>query len=292
MSTSTLVGLPGHPSGRPLRQMAMRQMQRRHGNAYVQRMLATRAVPGVQTRLQVGAVDDPLEREADEVARQVVQRTQAAPDETELQRQTAVEEETAVQRRVDTIAPQGGELAPDTEEAIQRSRGSGQPLVAPLRHTMEGAFGADFSSVRIHTNDESDTLNRALGARAFTTGADIYFRQGTYTPGSMDGQELLAHELTHVVQQGGAAQQPVRRRTSPTQEAVEEGELPTPEQKAEAEAAAQAALANAETTQSRAAAEQTQSQIEAESEKGKAATAQQAVADAHAADGPPQGKAA
>jgi hypothetical protein len=70
---------------------------------------------------------------------------------------------------------------------------------------MEGAFGADFSGVKVHTDSKSHELNQSIQARAFTTGQDIFFRQGEYNPGSRPGQELLAHELTHVVQQNGSA---------------------------------------------------------------------------------------
>jgi hypothetical protein len=61
--------------------------------------------------------------------------------------------------------------------------------------------------VNIHADSEADSLNKQVGARAFTTGSDIFFRQGEYNPASSNGQELLAHELTHVVQQGGAGVQ-------------------------------------------------------------------------------------
>src|SRR5262249_16056441 len=64
----------------------------------------------------------------------------------------------------------------------------------------------DFSGVRIHTGAESHSLNRAVNAIAFTTGQDIFFRDGAYNPHDSGGRELLAHELTHVVQQGGATQ--------------------------------------------------------------------------------------
>nr|MCM0593799.1 DUF4157 domain-containing protein [Gloeotrichia echinulata DEX184] len=67
------------------------------------------------------------------------------------------------------------------------------------------AFGADFSGVKVHTDGQSDQLNRSIQARAFTTGQDVFFRQGEYNPGSRGGQELIAHELTHVVQQNGGA---------------------------------------------------------------------------------------
>ena len=62
-------------------------------------------------------------------------------------------------------------------------------------------MGHDFSGVRVHTSAESDTLNQQLSAKAFTTGQDIFFKQGEYNPGSSSGKELIAHELTHVVQQ-------------------------------------------------------------------------------------------
>jgi hypothetical protein len=71
---------------------------------------------------------------------------------------------------------------------------------------MESAFGTDFGGVRVHTDSSADSLNQALSARAFTTGQDIFFRQGEYSPGSSSGKELLAHELTHVVQQTGGIQ--------------------------------------------------------------------------------------
>jgi hypothetical protein len=71
---------------------------------------------------------------------------------------------------------------------------------------MEKAFGGvDFSQVKVHNDAVSDQLNQSIQARAFTTGQDVFFRGGEYNPGSRGGQELLAHELTHVVQQSGGA---------------------------------------------------------------------------------------
>ena len=109
-------------------------------------------------------------------------------------------------QRVLALARKGqgeGEAAQDVEQAIQRARGGGQALDGGVRTQMEPAFGSDFSGVRVHANAEADTLNHSLSARAFTTGQDIFFRQGAYNPGSSSGRELLAHELTHVVQQNG-----------------------------------------------------------------------------------------
>ncbi|MCA9962843.1 MAG: DUF4157 domain-containing protein [Anaerolineales bacterium] len=96
---------------------------------------------------------------------------------------------------------EGGVVATDVESRIQQAQGGGQPLTDGVRQPMEQAFGADFGSVRIHTNSEANDLNQSLQARAFTTGQDIFFKEGEYSPGNSSGQELLAHELTHVVQQ-------------------------------------------------------------------------------------------
>ena len=69
---------------------------------------------------------------------------------------------------------------------------------------MEGAFGADFTGVRVHTGPEADALNNSMSARAFTTGQDIFPETAEYNPDTPEGQRLLAYELTHMVQQGGA----------------------------------------------------------------------------------------
>jgi hypothetical protein len=112
-----------------------------------------------------------------------------------------------VQRALD-LARRGeeeAEVGPEIEEAIQRARGGGQALDSGVRAQMEAALGTDFSGVRVHADAQADGVNRSLNARALTTGQDIFFRQGAYNPGSSGGRELLAHELTHVVQQAGGA---------------------------------------------------------------------------------------
>ena len=100
------------------------------------------------------------------------------------------------------------DVQPDVEEMIQSERGGGQPLDKVVRSQMESSFGTDFSGVRVHTNPKADALNQSLNARAFTTGQDIFFGQGNYNPGSSGGRELIAHELTHVVQQNKDEIQP------------------------------------------------------------------------------------
>ena len=97
----------------------------------------------------------------------------------------------------------GADGSRDVEASIERTRGGGQALDSAVQAQMGKAFNADFSAVRVHTGTEAGALNQSLNARAFTTGKDIYFRQGEYRPGTSSGRELLAHELTHVVQQNG-----------------------------------------------------------------------------------------
>lgn len=125
---------------------------------------------------------------------------QQMPEEEEAQEEEPVQMKSMVQRLPGT----GGIAATsDLETSIKQSRGGGQPLADDIKQPMEQAFGADFGSVRVHTDGNSDKLNKSIQARAFTTGQDIFFRQGEYSPGSSTGKELLAHELTHVIQQNG-----------------------------------------------------------------------------------------
>ena len=93
-------------------------------------------------------------------------------------------------------------------------------MAGDVRGKMEGAFGADFGSVRLHSGSEATALNDRLQAKAFTLGSDIFVRRADFTPGTRAGDELLAHELTHTVQQGAATV----RRTLPAP-AVGEGDL-------------------------------------------------------------------
>lgn len=208
--------------------------------AHLQRLLGNQALGrlAIQAKLTLGPVNDPYEREADAVAKQVVQqmRTPTASggetpavqrqgsnpteelDENALTRkpaadllqrmgdQPAEEEELPVMTKSlvqRNATDEASSVDPAIEASIQRARGNGQPLGESVRAPLENAFGADFSRVNIHTGSEADTLNQSLQARAFTTGQDIFFRRGEYTPGTAAGQELLAHELTHVVQQNG-----------------------------------------------------------------------------------------
>src|SRR4051794_8233259 len=99
----------------------------------------------------------------------------------------------------------GGAVLDDTiASAIHNKRGNGESLDASAAGSIGKSMGQDFSDVTIHRDAESDQLNKQVSAEAFTTGKDIFFREGKYDPVSNEGQKLLAHELTHVVQQRNA----------------------------------------------------------------------------------------
>jgi hypothetical protein len=88
--------------------------------------------------------------------------------------------------------------------ALKDQRGDGSPLPREVRNEMGDSIGADFSNVRIHTGEKAASLSNDIGAQAFTHGNDVYFNSGKYDTDSSAGKHLLAHELTHVVQQGAA----------------------------------------------------------------------------------------
>jgi Domain of unknown function (DUF4157) len=101
------------------------------------------------------------------------------------------------------VGQQGGEIDDDLQSQISAAQGGGRPLDKTSSHKVGTALNSDFSNVRVHTDSNADQLNQSLNASAFTLGSDVFFSKGAYEPGTQRGQKLLAHELTHVVQQGG-----------------------------------------------------------------------------------------
>lgn len=97
-----------------------------------------------------------------------------------------------------------GRVHPDVQASIDRRRGAGAPLDATTRGEMAAVLGDPLADVRVHADAEAGTLAQAVDARAFTTGRDIFFNPREYRPSEAAGKHLLAHELTHVVQQRGA----------------------------------------------------------------------------------------
>jgi hypothetical protein len=98
-----------------------------------------------------------------------------------------------------------GRAHPDVESTIAMTRGGGHSLDDGTREKVGGPLGDSLEDVRVHTDEQAHSLADSVSARAFTTGSDVYFAKGEYQPGSSSGQDLLAHELTHVVQQRDAS---------------------------------------------------------------------------------------
>jgi hypothetical protein len=202
----------------------------------------------VQPKLVVGQPGDKYEQEADSMAAQVMSMSTPPTNSELVQRQGEKEEnEPLVQKSplADSITPLVQRLPEEKEEAIQAkswvqraakgnneagsnveskltsSKGGGSPLPDEVRSFMEPRFGADFSSVRVHTDSTAVQLNKELGAQAFAHGSDIYYGAGK-SPGK---NELTAHELTHTIQQGGAVRLNKEVRRQPKQQEEEKQQL-------------------------------------------------------------------
>jgi hypothetical protein len=155
-------------------QHPLTRLQRLIGNAQVSRMLAQRAPEDEE---------EPVQR--------------ALEDEEEpVQRAPEDEEEELVQTKADPGA-EGGPVSESTASAIQGMRGSGAALDSGVRDRMEAAFDTSFADVRVHAGPDAGALNRSLSSKAFTTGSDVFLGPDA----SASDSQLLAHELTHVVQQ-------------------------------------------------------------------------------------------
>jgi len=180
------------------------------GNQAMQRLLRSGAI---QTKLAVGQPGDPYEQEADRVADQVLRMPEpAAPEgvtapasgeEPLIQRMCT---ECEVEEEATTLQAKAAPgRTPDAGSAVQAHalQGGGQPLPHSVRNFFEPRFDHDFSQVRIHADTRSAESAKMMNARAYTLGRDIVFGSGQYGPMTAEGQRLLAHELTHVMQQGG-----------------------------------------------------------------------------------------
>jgi hypothetical protein len=186
--------------------LALRQ---RLGNQGMQARLArsvappvgTTSGPAIRCQTAVSAPNDPAEVEAHAVARQVVQM--AAPEPAAVAVGGAVRD--VVQR-----APS----APGSAGPVSVGTGGGAPLPASVRNFMEPRFGADFSNVRIHTGAAAAAQSAQLNANAFALGQHVFFGAGKYQPDTAAGKELIAHELTHTIQQGAAPQTGAVRRSA------------------------------------------------------------------------------
>lgn len=188
---STLVNRDANAQGYEL------QLQRAIGNQMLQR-LAQSGAQEMPTKLAVSRPGDKHEREADWVAEQVMQSSDAHQSASQGLSQTITP---LVQGKAEGS---GGGVAPKAvNDKIAATQGRGGSLDNETLSFMQERFGADFGGVRVHTGADAAQMNRDLNARAFTVGNDIYFNDGQYRPNSEPGRRLLAHELTHTLQQQG-----------------------------------------------------------------------------------------
>jgi len=194
-------------------------LQKTIGNQAVQRIVKSGAL---QAKLRIGQPGDKYEQEADRVADEVMRMA-----EPEMQRQVDEEEEEEILQTkplVDQITPvvqrqveeeeeeeemiqansredSTPEVSNDLESQINAIKGGGRPLAESERDYFEPRFGVDFSQLRVHTGAQAAESARVVNARAYTVGQDVVFGAGQYALGASEGRRLMAHELTHVVQQ-------------------------------------------------------------------------------------------
>ncbi|MGB7953816.1 MAG: DUF4157 domain-containing protein, partial [Candidatus Nitrosopolaris sp.] len=186
-------------------------LQRTIGNQAIQRLMRSNirfdfAKIGIQQKLKVSEPGDSFEQEANRVAEHVMRRsdshsiTSAVPNKVEARNCEVEEKKMQISRKQSDGA--NHEVSNETPNEINNLRSSSSsPVDSSTREFMESSFGFDFSRVRIHTSDTSARLANSLNAYAFTVGNNIVFGQGQYNPNTIEGKKLLAHELTHVVQQ-------------------------------------------------------------------------------------------
>ncbi|REC49246.1 MULTISPECIES: DUF4157 domain-containing protein [Chryseobacterium] len=182
--------------------------------------------PAIQKKLSIGSANDSYEVEADKVADKVMKMREPSPQVTHtgalVQRKCAhceQEEQLQMKPLAEGISPfiqrsssENGGVAPDhVENQINSSKGGGSVMDHETKNFMESRFEADFSDVKIHTGSEAVRMSRELNAQAFAVGNDIYFNEGKYNPTSDSGKHLLAHELTHTVQQSGGVGRKIQK---------------------------------------------------------------------------------
>ncbi|MGB4850375.1 MAG: DUF4157 domain-containing protein [Saprospiraceae bacterium] len=189
------------------------------------------STPSVQMKLTVNQPGDKFEQEADQMANRVLQeptplvkndKMLPASSGSKIQKK-ALNEEKVQKAEMKDDKVQKAEMKDDkvqkkesggtngmsaqTQSAIQNKTTGGQPLSNDARSYMEPRLGADFSNVRVHSDTDSAGLSNQLSARAFTYQNHVFFSRDQYQPGTSEGKQLLAHELTHTIQQGHSPQQ-------------------------------------------------------------------------------------
>jgi hypothetical protein len=218
-------------------------LQRTIGNQAVQRLFKSGII---QAKLKIGQPNDIYEQEANRIAEQVMRMSepqlQRHPEEEKdavlndsegtiqtkpiasqitplVQRQVEEEEEELIQSKENSSST--AEVTSAIESNINLLRGGGQPLSESVKIYFEPRFGHDFSHVRIHTDNKANELAKLINAKAFTTGKDVVFGAGQYSFNTSTGKRLLAHELTHVVQQNKESSKKIQKTNGESYSTVE-----------------------------------------------------------------------
>jgi hypothetical protein len=176
----------------PLAQVQRQEEPEEEEETLQAKPLAEQITPLVQRQVDPEEEEEPVQAKLADGAQ--LQRQEEEPEE---------EEEPIQTKQVSTRALA---VTPNLASRIQSLKGGGQPLPKSVRTFFEPRFGYDFSHVRVHTDGRAAQLARSVNARAFTMGRDVVFGTGQYAPGMPVGRRLLAHELTHVVQQRSQTQ--------------------------------------------------------------------------------------
>ncbi len=170
----------------------------------------------LQSALKVSSPSDPAEKEAEATARRIVRQPLPAPSVARFRGAVGAAGPLL------SVARKAAGQPPDVTSNVAAeiaSTASGSPLPPGVRRFMEPRFRADFGNVRVHVGERAAGLSRQLNAQAFTVGRQIFFGRGRFQPESEEGRELLAHELTHTIQQGAAVQRsadvPVTQQSPP-----------------------------------------------------------------------------
>lgn len=205
------------------------------GGTFFKRTMHSKEPFFFQAKLKIGPANDRYEQEADAMAGRVMSMESSIGNgptnlPSGIQRKcVACNEEEGLQAKPDfqkqqfppqvkslSMKPLQGASSASSQLAskLSQNRGNGSSLPDTTNNFMSNAFGTDFSSVKIHTDSDAIQMNQEVRARAFTHGSDIYFNSGEYKPNSSEGKRLLAHELTHVLQQTGSNSGMVQRETN------------------------------------------------------------------------------
>lgn len=162
--------------------------------------------------------EEPVQKQEEEEAVQTkAEEEEAVQKQEEEESVQSKEEEEPVQKEEEEEAVQAKANAaprtstPSLESRLTNASGRGNKLAGKTKNEMESGFGSDLSNVNIHTDENAAQMSQELGAKAFAHGNDIYFNKGQYNPESSEGKHLLAHELTHTIQQKGMVQKKVQR---------------------------------------------------------------------------------